>query len=260
MTPTAVLPRPPDGARCLAPRSDRHRRRGRLRLRRASARPRWRPASRSPRWSAIRRWSGECRLGSPTPTSRCSTSSSPVSDRTTSPTSFVGLLEAAAAIGARHVVGQLPDPDRSRAIDHFGRLCDLAGDFGLTVDLEFPSWMEVGDLDAAADVVADVGRSNAGIVVDALHFFRSSSSLEELASLPTEWFRFVQLCDAPVAIPPTVDEVIHDARAARVAARLRPAATRRVARNVAGRALRAGGAERRAASTSWAPRSSPDSS
>ena len=131
------------------------------------------------------------------------------------PDELQGLLEAAAAVGARHVVGQLPDPDRSRAIDHFGRLCDLAGDFGLTVDLEFPSWMEVGDLDAAADVVAGVARPNAGILVDTLHFHRSGSSLAELASLPKEWFRFVQLCDAPVAIPPTVDEVIHDARAAR---------------------------------------------
>ncbi len=131
------------------------------------------------------------------------------------PDDLRGLLEAAASVGARHVVGQLPDPDRSRAIDHFGRLCDLAADFGLTVDLEFPSWMENGDLGAAAAVVEAVGRSNAGILVDSLHFYRSSSSLEELASLPAEWFRFVQLCDAPVAVPPTVDEVIHDARAAR---------------------------------------------
>ena len=131
------------------------------------------------------------------------------------PDELRGLLEAAASVGARHVVGQLPDPDRSRAIDHFGRLCDLAADFGLTVDLEFPSWMENGDLGAAAAVVEAVGRPNAGILVDSLHFYRSSSSLEELASLPAEWFRFVQLCDAPVAVPPTVDEVIHDARAAR---------------------------------------------
>lgn len=131
------------------------------------------------------------------------------------PDTFLGLLEAATAIGARHVIAQLPDPDRSRAIDHFGRLCDLAIDFELTVDLEFPSWMEVGDLATAAAIVSDVDRSNAGIVVDALHFFRSSSSLEQLASLPAEWFRFVQVCDASDNAPMTTDEVIHTARAAR---------------------------------------------
>ena len=69
------------------------------------------------------------------------------------PDGLPGLLDAAAAVGARHVVGQLPDPDRSRAIDHFGRLCDLAGDVGLTVDLEFPSWMETGDLGTASAIV-----------------------------------------------------------------------------------------------------------
>jgi sugar phosphate isomerase/epimerase len=131
------------------------------------------------------------------------------------PDDYLGLLEAAAAIGAVHVVAQLPDPDRNRAIERFGRLCDHASDFGLTVELEFPSWMEVGDLDAAVAVVAAVGRANAGILVDSLHFFRSGSSLDALASLPREWFRFIQLCDAPAAVPPTVEGIIHTARAAR---------------------------------------------
>jgi sugar phosphate isomerase/epimerase len=131
------------------------------------------------------------------------------------PEDYLGFLEAAAAIGTRHVVGQLPDPDRNRAMDHFGGLCDLALDFGLTVDLEFPSWMEVGDLTTAADIVAAVDRPNAGILVDALHFFRSGSSPDQLAPLPRKWFHFVQLCDAPAAVPPTVEGVIHTARAKR---------------------------------------------
>jgi sugar phosphate isomerase/epimerase len=131
------------------------------------------------------------------------------------PEDYLGFLEAAAAIGTRHVVGQLPDPDRNRAIDHFGGLCDLALDFGLTVDLEFPSWMEVGDLTTAVDIVAAADRPNAGILVDALHFFRSGSSPDQLPPLPREWFHFVQLCDAPAVVPPTVDGVIHVARAKR---------------------------------------------
>ena len=100
------------------------------------------------------------------------------------PDRFVEVLEAAAAVGARHVIGQLPDPDRARATDHFGRLCDLALDFGLTVDLEFPSWSATGDLAAAAAVVRAVDQANAGILVDALHFFRSHSSLDELTAAP----------------------------------------------------------------------------
>lgn len=131
------------------------------------------------------------------------------------PERYLRVFEAAAEVGARHVIGQLPDPDRTRATDRFGHLCDLALDFGLTVDLEFPSWSETGDLATAAAVVGAADRVNAGILVDALHFFRSDSSLDQLTTLPRPWFRFVQLCDAPAAAPATVDGVIHAARAAR---------------------------------------------
>ena len=163
------------------------------------------------------------------------------------PDELRGLLDAAAAIGARHVVGQLPDPDRSRATDHFGRLCDLAADFGLTVDLEFPSWMEVGDLGTAAAIVEDVGRPNAGILVDTLHFFRSGSSLEDLASLPGGVVPLRPALRRP-GRRSTDRRRGHPRRpGGPVAPRLWPAATRRAARDVAGRALRAGGAERRAA-------------
>ena len=66
------------------------------------------------------------------------------------PDDHLALLETAATLGARHIVGQIRDPDRQRSTDRFGRLCDLAAEFGLTVELEFPSWMEVGTLSAAA--------------------------------------------------------------------------------------------------------------
>jgi sugar phosphate isomerase/epimerase len=131
------------------------------------------------------------------------------------PEDYLDLLDTAASIGARHVVGQLRDPDRHRATDQFGRLCDLAAGFGVTVELEFPSWMETGTLAAAATIVGDVGRDNAGILVDALHFYRSDSRPEDLDALPARWFRFVQLCDAPASAPASVDGVVRTARAGR---------------------------------------------
>jgi sugar phosphate isomerase/epimerase len=131
------------------------------------------------------------------------------------PDQYLPMFEAAAEIGAHHVIGQLPDPDRARATEHFGRLCDLALDFGLTVDLEFPSWTPTGDLTTAADIVTAADRANGGILVDTLHFFRSRSSLDHLATLPTTWFRFVQLCDAPASGPPSVDETVRVARSGR---------------------------------------------
>lgn len=137
-------------------------------------------------------------------------------DPGTGPEDYVPLLEAAAELGARHVITQLPDPDRTRAADRFGVICDLAAALGLGIDLEFPSWTHTPDLVEAARVVGAAKKRNAGILVDVLHFDRSGSSLEQLRALPSEWFRFVHVCDAPAEHPATREGVIHAARADRL--------------------------------------------
>jgi len=133
-------------------------------------------------------------------------------DPATEPETYLSFLEAGGELDARAVIGQIPDPDRGRATERFARLCDLAEPFGLTVDLEFPSWTETPDLKAAAAVLAAVNRPNAGILVDTLHFNRSRSSLEDLKNLPRQWFHFVHLCDAEKEIPTTTEGLIHTAR------------------------------------------------
>jgi sugar phosphate isomerase/epimerase/4-hydroxyphenylpyruvate dioxygenase-like putative hemolysin len=129
---------------------------------------------------------------------------------------FLRVFEVGAELGARHVITQLPDPDRARKTARFAELCDLAAPFGLTVDLEFPSWTETGDLDEACSVLRAADRPNAGILIDLLHFARSRSSVEELARLPRSWFHFAHVCDAPAHIPSSRDELIHTARAERL--------------------------------------------
>jgi sugar phosphate isomerase/epimerase len=130
--------------------------------------------------------------------------------------SFIPELEATAELGAHHLIAQLPDPDRERATARFAKLCDLAKPLGIFVSLEFPHWTDTGNLAAATKVVRAVDRANAGILVDMLHFGRSDSSLEELAKLPREWFRFAHVCDAAKEVPPTMASVIRTARDERV--------------------------------------------
>jgi len=125
---------------------------------------------------------------------------------------FLPELEATAELGARHIIAQIPDPDRERATARFARLCDLAKPLGIFVSLEFPHWTETGTLTEAVRVVRAVNRSNAGILVDMLHFARSNSSLDELAQLPREWFRYAHVCDAAKEVPPTMAGIIHTAR------------------------------------------------
>ncbi|WP_187414837.1 TIM barrel protein [Nonomuraea sp. PA05] len=128
------------------------------------------------------------------------------------PASFLRFLEAGAELGARHVITQLPDPDFTRKADRFARLCELARPLGLTIDLEFPSWTQTGDLTGAVRVLREARQPNAGILIDLIHFARSGSSVAELRELPPEWFRFAHVCDAPAAAPATQEEIIHAAR------------------------------------------------
>ncbi|MFI1994837.1 TIM barrel protein [Actinoplanes sp. NPDC020271] len=128
------------------------------------------------------------------------------------PADFQRFLEAGAELGARHVIAQLPDPDRNRKIDRHARLCEMARPFGLTLDLEFPSWTETPDLHTTVRILREADQPNAGILIDLLHFARSGSSIAELRQLPPEWFHFVHVCDAPPAVPSTNAGLIHTAR------------------------------------------------
>ncbi|MFF5291464.1 TIM barrel protein [Paractinoplanes globisporus] len=128
------------------------------------------------------------------------------------PRDFERFLEAGAELGARHVIAQLPDPDRARKIDRFALLCEMARPLGLTVDLEFPSWTETPDLNTATRVLRGADQPNAGMLIDLLHFARSGSSIADLRQLPAEWFHFVHVCDAPPAVPATNEGLIHTAR------------------------------------------------
>jgi sugar phosphate isomerase/epimerase len=112
-------------------------------------------------------------------------------DPTLEPESFIPVLDAAAELGAKHIIAQLPDPDRKRATDRFARMCDLAKPLGIFVSLEFPHWTETGNLATAAKVVRDVKRSNAGILVDMLHMGRSTRARTNSPSCRAE---VVPLC------------------------------------------------------------------
>jgi sugar phosphate isomerase/epimerase len=126
--------------------------------------------------------------------------------------SFAPVLEAAARLGARHVIAQTPDAQRARATERFAQLCELARPFELSVDLEFVTWTDTPDLDSAAAIVSAARQPNGGILIDTLHFSRSGCSLEKLRALPRSWFRFAQVCDAPAKAPATTEGLIHAAR------------------------------------------------
>jgi sugar phosphate isomerase/epimerase len=129
--------------------------------------------------------------------------------------SFASLLETGAVLGARSLTVSGDDPDPSRLADNFAGLCRLASGYGLRVELEFMRWRQVANLQQAVVLVAAADQDNGGVLIDALHLFRSGSSAAALAQVDPRYVRAVQWCDAPLLAPPEA-LIIREAREGRL--------------------------------------------
>lgn len=135
------------------------------------------------------------------------------------PRSFERALELGGEIGAKHMImsawTQTRD-DRNFLIDIYGETCDLAARFGLTVDLEFPTFSRLRTLDEALDIVRAADRPNGGILVDTLYLHLSRVDLGELLHVPAELIHFLHISDCLPGIADTREGMIQLARDARL--------------------------------------------
>jgi sugar phosphate isomerase/epimerase len=128
---------------------------------------------------------------------------------------YAGAFEAAAELDAHRACINIDDAERARVIDQIGALCDLAAPFGLALDIEFMIWRPVARLEDAVDVVKSTGKSNAFVLIDALHLIRSGGTVAQVATLDPALIGSVQLCDAPLVSPPQ-SGIIDEARGNRL--------------------------------------------
>ncbi|MDE1165624.1 MAG: TIM barrel protein [Pseudomonas sp.] len=129
---------------------------------------------------------------------------------------YLPFFEVGARLGAQAVLVAGDDPDHARMVDHYAALCDAMQPYGLSADLEFMPWTAVRDLDTALHIVNAADRPNGGILVDALHFDRSNSRIEQLADIPAHWLHYAQICDGPAQRPTTNEGLIKAARSERL--------------------------------------------
>jgi sugar phosphate isomerase/epimerase len=127
------------------------------------------------------------------------------------------LMDIGQALNAKAVLIAADDINESRLADNYALLCEAMCPYGLTADLEFMPWTAVKDASSAMRVIERAGRpSNAGILVDALHFGRSTTSLADIAAIPRELLHYAQMCDAQAGLNFTTEELIHTARQERL--------------------------------------------
>lgn len=114
-------------------------------------------------------------------------------------------LEVGAELGAGCALCSIWTKDKGRYMEQFAKLTELAGKYGMSVDLEFVTWAAVNNLTGVKEVLNAQAGKNIGCMIDILHFHRSRVALEELDEIPREWFHFIHLNDAPEYIPEMSD-------------------------------------------------------
>jgi sugar phosphate isomerase/epimerase len=129
---------------------------------------------------------------------------------------YLPFFELAAQLGAKALVVAGDDADESRLIQSFAALCEASALFGLSADLEFMPWTKVPNARTALRIVTGAAQPNGGVLVDALHFARSATSLADIAGIPRHRLHYAQICDAPPEIPTTTEGLIHTARCQRL--------------------------------------------
>jgi sugar phosphate isomerase/epimerase len=129
---------------------------------------------------------------------------------------FLPVLETGARFGASQVLMAGNDPDPARLADNFAQVCELAAPLGLAINIEPMPWTDVRNIKDAAKLMKAVNRSNAGVLIDALHFDRGGNTLSDLSLLPKDSLRYMQLCDGTKERPTDVEGMLHQARAYRL--------------------------------------------
>lgn len=116
------------------------------------------------------------------------------------------LVEAAAALRARHVLVVADTKDRVLLRRDLERVVSVAGEHGVVVGLEYMAWTTPSFVEEARALADATG---CRLVVDLLHHTRIGATAADLARIVADGtLGWVQICDAG---PPT-EQLVHEAR------------------------------------------------
>lgn len=135
------------------------------------------------------------------------------------PRDFEAALELGGELGARRMIMSAwtkTRDDRDFLIDCYAQTCELARPYGLTIDLEFPTFSRLRTLDEALDIVRTANQPNGGILVDTLYLHLSRVDIGELLHVPADLLHFLHISDALPGIADTRQGMIQLARDARL--------------------------------------------
>lgn len=110
---------------------------------------------------------------------------------------FRAALELGAELGARGATALLYDNDEARVAANLTRLCQMAAEVGLRINIEFmplaPNWKT---LQHTTELIRQLNQPNLGLCIDLLHLIRSGGTPADVAAADAKLIYSVQLCDS----------------------------------------------------------------
>ncbi len=113
-------------------------------------------------------------------------------------TDYAADLEAFVELGVRRINTMSMDPERSRTVDQFARLAEMASAADVEMMIEFAPVLPIADLQATVAIVREIALPNVRIMIDTMHMARSGGSAEQLKALDSALFGYIQLSDVPL--------------------------------------------------------------
>lgn len=135
------------------------------------------------------------------------------------PRSFTPAIELGGELGAKRLIMSAwtsSSDDRNFLVDCYAETCEIAAPYGMSVDLEFPSFSRLRTLDEALDIVRAADQDNSGILIDTLYMHLSRVDIAELSHVPSQYLNFLHISDALPGIADTREGMIQLARDARL--------------------------------------------
>lgn len=91
--------------------------------------------------------------------------------------------------------------DRSAAAANLAAVADKAAEVGVDVCVEYLPWSGIADIGTCWDILQRTERTNVGVLLDSWHWHHqpggpTGANAETLASIPGEFIRVFQICDA----------------------------------------------------------------
>jgi sugar phosphate isomerase/epimerase len=126
------------------------------------------------------------------------------------------MLEAAAAIGARKIkiapgLHDYTPPNIPLMRDAFAGVCEDAAKYDVTIVMEIMPFSNVATIDNALAIIAGANQPNGGILVDNWHIQRGGMDYSEIAKIPPQFLKAVELDDAAEEIQGSLwdDTIFH---------------------------------------------------